>query len=737
MKQLRTRLIIAFLAVALMAMIPLAFIPYYTLTETQKSVQAEILDDAQDRIEKYIYQLTNDIDTQILFKVADHLKNQTFLEKPKWADILATCESRDDTSFKEIKFIEDQIVQGYVGESLLKDKFVQGDIQIIPKKQYEAMKPWVDKGLMYEEDNKIYAWINRGLFRGRRADDMELVGGLFAKTKLIEKNSGEDQATIFIDENLDVKPIVIHPAPSILRPYLPSDVYKRLYNLKDGENYAEGYYEIANLPDIRIKGIYSGSPMQARIIPILNQNREPAAYMILGVQTLKVWDILVMKMAYGSLSVLLAIVFLAVLVARSLVKPIYELADAARRMSQGDFDARVNVTGTEEQQVLRLTFNSMADRIQRQFEQVRQKTRELEESNRELDQTQHFLQNILANIRSGVMSVDRQGRISHINRVGVEMLHLSEWKGSQVEEAISSPELLRLVSGALKNVRSVYQQEIPCRCREGETLSLQVSAVPLMEESALTGLVVTFHDLSDIRRLEEQVRRQDRLAALGRMAAGVAHEIRNPLGIIRGSAQLLNKRFGGMQGEEGLSVFIIEEVNRLSRVLNDFLMFARPPSPNLEEMAPETLLQQVLAYAPAEKGFDVKLDVEPELPAVAADPGLTRESFLNLLINAQQAMPDGGTITLRAFARSSREVAFEVVDQGVGIHPEMLDQIFDPFYTSKDNGTGLGLSLVHQSVSSQGGSVEVESVPGQGSCFRLIYSTWESIRSIETDRSAV
>jgi len=450
-----------------------------------------------------------------------------------------------------------------------------------------------------------------------------------------------------------------------------------------------------------------------------------------------VWDILVMKMEYGALCVLVVIVFLAVWVARSLVKPIYELTDAARRMSQGDFDARVKVAGTEEQQVLRSSFNSMADRIQRQFEQVRQKTQELEESNRELDQTQHFLRNILANIRSGVMSVDREGRISHINRVGVEMLQMTEWKGRRMEEAISSPELLRLASGALKNARSVYQQEIPCRSRDGEILSLQVSAVPLLEESALTGLVVTFHDLSDIRRLEEQVRRQDRLAALGRMAAGVAHEIRNPLGIIRGSAQLLNKRFGGTPGEEGLSEFIIEEVNRLTRVVNDFLMFARPPSPNLEEISPEALLQQVLAYAPAEKGFEVKLEVEPELPAVAADPGLTRESFLNLLINAQQAMPDGGTITLRAIARSIREVAFEVVDQGVGIHPEMLDQIFDPFYTSKDSGTGLGLSLVHQSVSSQGGKVEVESVPGQGSCFRLIYPAWEFARSVETDHSAV
>ncbi len=687
-----------------------------------------MINSTEEQIYKFLNQAQDIFDRKILFNAAIHLKNKTFVEKPEWADILATCESREDPEAQPIIYEMERIIYNNIDkDSPLKKAFGQGDIQVIPKKQYLKMKPWIEKQQLYEEDRKIYVWITRDLFRGHNVYDMELVGGLFAKSKLIEKKPGYKKTEFYLGEQLDITPIVINPSPSILQTYIPEEAFHQLYNIEGKEDKEYKPVDLARLgPGLDIEGLNQGIPLQARIIPLINQNGQAAAYLILSMPIMGVWNILVKPMSYGFLIILVCIILAAVFMARSLARPIYELAETAHRMSQGEYDARVELKGTEEQQVLRSAFNTMAQQIERQFDQLKGKTKELEISNRDLNQTQHFLQNILANIRSGVLSVDQHGRISHVNNEGIKLLKLTEWRNKTTEETIHSPELKRLIRGSLESRRSVFQQEIPCQMGEDELLSLQVSTVPLMENNQPVGLVVTFHDLTDIRRLEEQVRRQDRLAALGRMAAGVAHEIRNPLGIIHGSAQLLNKRFREMEGEEGLSQFIIEEVNRLSRVVNDFLMFARPPVPSLEEVAPATLLDQVLTYAPSLDNCTIHVDVEPDIPSIAADSELTREAFLNLILNASEAMADGGTIALRASRCGKKEIVFEVIDEGSGIHPEIMDQIFDPFYTSKDSGTGLGLSLVHQIVSSQRGKVEVESVPNQGSIFRLIYPIWDS-----------
>src|SRR5690606_21360391 len=198
---------------------------------------------------------------------------------------------------------------------------------------------------------------------------------------------------------------------------------------------------------------------------------------------------------------------------------------------------------------------------------------------------------------------------------------------------------------------------------------------------------------------------------------------------IRGSAELLKKRFGDHPEEAGLSEFIIDEVNRLSRVVNDFLMFARPPVPILEEVTVESLIDRAPSFKEnqvSSESFVYKKEIQPDIPTIAADMDLCRQVFLNLFINAQDAMSDGGTITIHARRLNSREVAIEVIDQGTGIPSDQLARIFDPFFTSKDNGTGLGLSLVHQIMSSHGGRMEVDSTLNQGSIFRVVFPTYRA-----------
>ncbi len=469
--------------------------------------------------------------------------------------------------------------------------------------------------------------------------------------------------------------------------------------------------------------------MQMKLVPIVNHRRELAAIMVLGVPIASIFGSIGLSLALSYSIALLIIIFAAVQFARTIDKPIHELATAARHMTNGDYDVRVREKGTEEQRILGSTFNQLAEQIQNQLVQLKQQTHELEISNRELSQTQHFLKSILANIRTGVMSVDREGRISHINEIGERILSISDWMGKRVADLMDSSSFTNLIHYSLRQGISVQESEVPYEGKNGILIPLQVSVVPIIESGEMNGLVVTFHDLSAIRQLEEQIRRQDRLAALGRMAAGVAHEIRNPLGIIRGSAELLHKRFSGQAGEEGLSDFILEEVKRLSGVVNDFLMFARPPEPNREEISVSSLFQQLKDYFEKQQmgeNYQLQAQIIGDPPPIAADVNQCRQVFLNLFINAQQAMPRGGAIILRARSVSILEVAIEVEDQGEGIHPDHLDKIFDPFYTSKESGTGLGLSLVHQIMTSHGGRVEVESTPGKGSIFRLIFLTYQA-----------
>jgi signal transduction histidine kinase len=150
----------------------------------------------------------------------------------------------------------------------------------------------------------------------------------------------------------------------------------------------------------------------------------------------------------------------------------------------------------------------------------------------------------------------------------------------------------------------------------------------------------------------------------------------------------------------------------------------------LAELDVRTFLDAVLMYTENQeewKPYRFTIDVEDKLPAIAADENLCRQVFLNLLINARDAMPEGGEIRLRGYRKAQKQVALEVIDQGMGIHPEQMDQIFDPFYTSKEEGTGLGLSLVHQIIASHNGEIQVDSKPGEGSVFRLLFPTYQAV----------
>ncbi len=263
---------------------------------------------------------------------------------------------------------------------------------------------------------------------------------------------------------------------------------------------------------------------------------------------------------------------------------------------------------------------------------------------------------------------------------------------------------------------------------EGSSLHLGIGAYVLRDASnAAAGEVVIFQDVTDVVAMERELRRSERLAAVGELSASIAHEIRNPLAAISGSIQMMKSDGpGGRVDSDRLMGIVLREVDRLDGLITDFLSFARPGEPRIERVTLADLVGEVLemfeAARPAAVG--VECDLHAGL-AVHADPGQLRQVLWNLLVNAAQAMPDGGA--LRIEARPSRRGAAQgerfpgrmdekkpvwaeitVMDQGVGIPKEIVDRVFDPFFTTKAGGTGLGLAIVHRVVAEHHGLVRVE-----------------------------
>ena len=210
-------------------------------------------------------------------------------------------------------------------------------------------------------------------------------------------------------------------------------------------------------------------------------------------------------------------------------------------------------------------------------------------------------------------------------------------------------------------------------------------------------------------RLKEQLGRAERLSAMGEMAAGISHEIRNPLGIIRSSAELLKKKVAKIDPTSAIPDIIIEEATRLNGIITDFINFARPRSPKFSPCRVEDVLEKNLAFlaAPiAEKGYTIRKAFQDPLPEIMADAPMLHQSFLNLFINAMQAMPEGGEIGIRLNADGG-SVTIQIEDEGRGIPGDLLEKVWDPFFTTKDKGTGLGLGIVKNIIESHGGSIGI------------------------------
>lgn len=365
----------------------------------------------------------------------------------------------------------------------------------------------------------------------------------------------------------------------------------------------------------------------------------------------------------------------------------------------------------------------------------------LDRSRRDLHRLQRLHARTVESLLSGLLTTDREGRVTSINPEAERISggRAEEFLGRPVEELLPGVEGLLRAGGDGQRSRA----RMAYRNRRGTSLHLGAAVSVLREaDGTPAGHVLIFQDVTAVVEMERQLRRSERLAAVGQLAAAIAHEIRNPLAAMSGSIQLLSAGLPvvAREGEAGrLMDIVLRETDRLNGLITDFLQYARPAPPRLERVVLAPVVSETLEMLAAGEGkeIEVRTAVPPGL-AVKADAGQLRQLLWNLLLNAAQAMEGRGELRLVAAAaseptaqetegaiRTSAEgegipgVEISVSDTGVGIAPEALDHIFDPFFTTKRAGSGLGLATVHRIVEANGGRVSVESALHAGTTFRV------------------
>jgi two-component system, NtrC family, sensor histidine kinase PilS len=347
-------------------------------------------------------------------------------------------------------------------------------------------------------------------------------------------------------------------------------------------------------------------------------------------------------------------------------------------------------------------------------EQLQGARSQLQRSETRLEALEAIYSAVVRSIASGILTLGEDGRITYLNPAAEHLMGLSDREARGQPLAILLPDL----AASISRPRERGRPEVRLRAHDGRDRILGYATAPLA--GGASGQVILFQDLTELRQMEEAMRRADRLAVVGGLAAGLAHEIRNPLASMCGSIEILGAS-AGLDGQERRLMNVVRsEAERLEALVREFLSFARPISPAFEPLdAARAVTETVELFRQEVADRGIELLARADAPVwVRADPGQLRQVLWNLLGNAADATARGGRVEVRV-VRQAGEGVLEVTDTGHGIADEDLQRIFDPFFTTKERGTGLGLAIVHRIVEAHSGHLSVRSEQGRGSTFRV------------------
>jgi len=327
--------------------------------------------------------------------------------------------------------------------------------------------------------------------------------------------------------------------------------------------------------------------------------------------------------------------------------------------------------------------------------------------------------NIVENMPIGLVVLDTDSMIASFNYTAETLLNVSDKNiiGKPVEEKLPGQfvELIKELKENRKNI--VKELEIDIGKQGKVYLDINMS---ILEDNSgiLLGYIILFRDLSEVQELKKEVERSTRLASIGRLAAGVAHEIRNPLSSIKGFATYFGERYKDIPEDKDTAKIMVNEVERLNRVISQLLEFARPVDIKKKMFDIKTTINhstKMIERNATEKDIRVSVEIPSDIPHIAVDSDRINQVFLNLFLNSIEAMDSGGELSIIVdYASVTKMMKITVGDTGKGIDPDDLGNIFDPYFTTKQSGTGLGLAIVHRIIESHDGEIKVESKPGKG-----------------------
>ena len=429
----------------------------------------------------------------------------------------------------------------------------------------------------------------------------------------------------------------------------------------------------------------------------------------------------------------------AALVARRIAGPVRQLEARVAAIARGELDQRIEPTTFDEIGRLAIAFNHMATQLKEERSALEQIHHELQQRFQELADVKSYTDSIVNSMTSGIVTVDLEGRVVTLNPAA-ELLtgfFAGEAGGRYSTEVFGqTPEIGEILMETLASRAPIGNVPLMLRRRNGSALAVELSTAPLKGgDGKDLGAVGILRDLTIVRELENQLRRSDRLAAVGTLAAGLAHEIKNPLMSLRTFIRRVPTRFDDEQFRERFESVVPRELERINHIVERLLELARPPRLSFSLVRLPGVLERVVdLYADRIEsiGVTVVREFARDVPPIQADDDAVYRACVNLVGNALDAMPGGGRLVLRLGWSNTidvpsrtrrpfnRRIAIEVEDNGLGIPASTAERIFTPFFTTKDTGSGLGLAITHKIVQDHGGSIDFRSVPGRRTTFRIV-----------------
>lgn len=424
----------------------------------------------------------------------------------------------------------------------------------------------------------------------------------------------------------------------------------------------------------------------------------------------------------------------AIILARSFSRPIRLLSEKVKAVSSGHFDVSVPIHSGDEMESLGSNFQEMGRQLEKHRQRLVSSLKELELSRKEAVKERDFIKIVFSNVASGLIVIDQDGIISTVNKNTERILDISSknMEGHSFKQAFSSyPDLLNYIISAFEG-REIHSLDLELKIA-GPRKYIEITASKLQDSYAPEDryVLVVIRDVTRRKKMGRYLSRADRLVSLGTLAAGVAHEIRNPLTGISLLLDDLHDRMTGRPDEQVLMQKSLEEIEKLEKIVTELLDFASQPKTRHTMADLNRIIENTIFLIKKQcnkQNVMLFRNTADKIPLILMDQEKMKQAFLNILLNALNVMPDGGELHIDTYLQDNLElfssgkgIEIRICDTGPGVNPDDMDYIFDPFFTRTPKGSGLGLSITHTIIEEHKGKIVVDSKLGRGACFKIFF----------------